>query len=117
MVYDQANGRNVVRSLETDEVVYRAPSRVEPERRSATDGTKVIMYGCCEFFSPDGSEWSTSGDESAVDLAVGAMGQGWFSPDAEIAVVGGDPDRVNSFFDTTTGELVAHLGDTRFVRT
>ena len=52
-------------------------------------------------------------DGRELDLDVEAVGRAWFSPDNEVAVIGNSESHGGTaFFDTSSGELLAHFGDT-----
>jgi WD40 repeat protein len=111
VAYGEPGGSWVVRSLQSDEVVYRAPDGWSVRGISA-DGTKVVMHrltgngqGRVRLVdTSDGREW---------DLDVDWVGQAWFSPDTEVAVIGNAVSHGGTaFFDASSGELLAHFADT-----
>ena len=110
VAYGEPDGSWVVRSLQSDEVVYRAPDGWSVRGISA-DGTKFVMHE--DTGNGLGGRLVDTSDGRELDLDVDWIGQAWFSPDTEVAVIGNAVSHGGTaFFDASSGELLAHFGDT-----
>jgi hypothetical protein len=112
VAYGEPDGSWVVRSLQSDEVVYRAPDGWSVRGISA-DGTKFVMHG--DTGNDGRVRLVDTSDGRELDLDVEGFGQSWFSPDTEVAVIGNAMSHGGTaFFDSTSGELLAHFRNTPF---
>jgi WD40 repeat protein len=111
--YATADGPSVVRSLETEAVVYEAPDGwtirgVSPDRTHA-----VIKEGGGLDCAP--IRLVAIQDDESTDLPIPCIGSAWFSPNGRYMVAGNAvPTGEAVVFDTETAEVVADLAGTPY---